>query len=212
MMGTFGLIAEVQGSTLQVQGDDGQTAVTFTDATTFTAQTTGTIDAVQVGLCVSGTDSTDDESTATQLTVTEPVDGACQGFGGAMGGGMGLPDGEDGERTPPSGAPSAMPSDMPSGGPVDGGQFGAFFSGLVTAVDGSTVTVESTDSESTTTTFTVADDAAITATTTGTSDDAVAGLCALAQGDTDSTGAVTATSIQLSEATDGECSFGGGMR
>lgn len=116
----------------------------------------------------------------------------------------------------PSSMPTDVPSDMasmdpgsmPSGAPESGGTGGgSFISGEITAVDGNTVTVKGTnDTEST---FTVSDDTTITTTKDASSDDAVEGVCALAQGDTDDTGAVTATSIALSEATDGECSMGG---
>ncbi|WGT46835.1 hypothetical protein [Tessaracoccus lacteus] len=221
--GTFGIIAAVQDSTLQVQGDDGQTAVTYTDDTTFTTQVTGSIDDLATGLCVSGMGTGDDSSvTASSLTVTEATDDGCTGgFSGGFGGGGERPSG-DASGAPsgmpsmdPSSMPTDMPSDMasmdpgsmPSGAPEGGGMGGgSFISGEITAVDGDTVTVNGPDD--TESTFTVSDDTTITTTTDASLDDAVEGVCALAQGDTDDTGAVTATSIALSEATDGECSMG----
>lgn len=109
--------------------------------------------------------------------------------------------------------PSGTPGEMPSGAPSDGGGFegvglpGTRVSGLVESVDGDTVTV--TGQDDTTSTFTIGSETIVTTTVEATSADAVAGLCASAQGDTDDTGAVTATSIRLSEATDGECTRGG---
>lgn len=226
--GTFGIIAAVSGETLQVRGSDAQTSVTYTDDTTFTQQVTGSADDLTKGLCVSGRGATgdDDTITAESLTITEATDDGCaSGFGG--GGGQ-RPDGDQG--TPPSdmpsmdpsampsdlptdmpsGAPSMDPSAMPSGAPGDGGgQGGSFISGEIASIDGDTVTVKGSDDE--TTTFKIGDDTTITTTKDAASKDAVEGVCALAQGDTDDTGAVTATSIALSEATDGECTMGGGM-
>lgn len=80
--------------------------------------------------------------------------------------------------------------------------------GLVTAVDGSTVTLQQTrpgSEEATTVTFTLGADATVTTTGAATAADATVGSCVTAQGEADDTGAVTATSMSLSEATDGEC-------
>ncbi|MFZ2429103.1 MAG: hypothetical protein WAW71_13270, partial [Propioniciclava sp.] len=88
--GTSGLIAQVSGTTLQVQGTSGQTAVTWSDATTFTQQVSGSAASITTGLCVSGMGEQADGNatvTVTRLTVTQPVDGACgQGFTGGGGG------------------------------------------------------------------------------------------------------------------------------
>lgn len=217
--GVSGLIAEVTDQTMQVQGQDGQTAVTWTDATTFTAQVAGTASDVVVGSCVVAIG--DSEDAVTRVTVTQAEDGACS-MGGMRGGGGQAPDGQ----TPPSGRPTGMPSGMPSGGPTgvpsgmpsgmpSGGPqgLGAMTAGLVTAVDGSTVTVTQTapgSTEETTSSFTLSADATVTATAAATSADAIVGSCASARGETDSTGALTATSVSLSQATDGQC--GGGFR
>ncbi|MDF1489227.1 DUF5666 domain-containing protein [Tessaracoccus caeni] len=226
MPGTFGLIADVQDSTMQVQGDDGQTAVTWTDDTAFTQQTAGSLDDIAVGSCVSGRGETSDDGTvsATQLTVTEPVDGECQSFGmGRQGGGnppQGMPEGGERPEGAPSGMPSDMPtdlpsgapSDLPSGGPGGGMTGGAFLSGAVTAIDGETITVESTvpgEDTPLTTTVAISTDITIATTSEASASDVATGLCASAQGETDDTGAVTASSVRLSEPVDGECSFGG---
>ena len=81
-------------------------------------------------------------------------------------------------------------------------------------VDGSTVTLTQTERDGTTSplTVTLAADATVTVTQDASASDAKVGLCALAQGETDSTGAVAATSIRLSEATDGSCTTSGGRR
>ncbi len=80
----------MQDSTLQVQGDDGQTAVTYTDDTTFTTQVTGSLEDLAKRLCVSGMGTGHDDSsvTASSLTVTEATDDGCTGgFSGGFGGG-----------------------------------------------------------------------------------------------------------------------------
>ncbi len=238
--GVSGMIAEVDGTTMQVQSDSGQTAVTWTDETSFTEQVPGDLSDVEAGMCVfgmgaatdeEGTDS-EDAVTVSQLTVTKAVDGKCQTMRGRRGGGS---DGDDGER--PSGAPSGMPSGAPGGesgerpegepgerpeggpgerpsgapegGPDGQGRPGTMVSGTVSSVDGHKITV--TDDEGAETTFTVADDVVVTTEKEASASDVAVDLCALAVGEPDSTGAVTATSVRLSEPADGSCG-GGGFR
>lgn len=218
--GVSGTLAEITGQTMQVQGQDGQTAVTWTDATTFTPQVTGGTADITVGSCVMATG--DDSEAVSRVLVTPAVDGACtMGIGAGRGGG-GMPQPPEGQTPPsgmPSGRPTDLPSDLPSGIPAppsgmtpDGGP-GAMTAGLVTAVEGATVTVSATvpaAGAETTSSFTLASDAEVTTSVAATSDAAVVGACVSAQGEADDTGAVTATSVSLSEAVDGEC--GGGFR
>lgn len=217
MPGVNGLIADITDTTMQVQGQSGQTAVTWSDTTTFTQQAAGTASDVTVGVCVSGMQVED--GSVTRLSVTQATDGACSmgGGGGQPSGGRpsempsGAPDGGE-PSDMPSGAPSGAPSGMPSGSP-DGAGAGTMVSGLVKAVDGTSVTVTRStpgSEESAETTLTVGSDTAITTTTDATAASAVVGACASARGEADGTGAVAATSITISEATDGEC--GGGAR
>src|SRR5438105_556143 len=56
--GVSGKIADVEGSTIQVQSTDTQTAVTFTDATAITAQLAATLADVKVGSCIVATAAT----------------------------------------------------------------------------------------------------------------------------------------------------------
>lgn len=227
--GTNGLIAAITGSTLQVQGSSGQTAVTWTDATAFTRQVAVPASEVTVGACVVGFGQSaegSDAVTVSALTLSDPVDGACQGgFGGGRGDGAmpgpgATPPAGRAGATPPPGmrspgagaTPPAMPSGAPTGAP--GGMPGTPVAGTVAAVDGSTLSVTRTAQDGTTSTVTVtlAADATVTATRAAQASDAAVGQCASAQGTTDSTGAVTATSIRLSEATDGACTLGGMRR
>src|SRR5665811_869771 len=50
--GTTGLLAQIDGKTLQVQGTDAQTAVTYSASTTFTNTVAAKLSDVVVGVCV----------------------------------------------------------------------------------------------------------------------------------------------------------------
>lgn len=74
-------------------------------------------------------------------------------------------------------------------------------SGLVTAVDGSTITVTSTAQDGTTSTKTVTVDDSTTYTTTqaATADALTAGRCVMASGTADSSGGYAATALVVSD-------------
>ena len=210
--GTSGEIASLTGTVMQVRSTDAQTAVTWTDDTTFTASVAGAPSDVTVGSCVvavstaTTADSTDATAplaaTSVQLT-TAADDGTCAGGGGPGGG----------QR--PDGAPTDMPTlpagDRPSGAP-DGGMrgFNGVARGKVTAIDGGTLTVEVTGQDDATTsrTVTVTDGTTYTKSVAADASAIVVGQCASARGDADDSGKVTATSITVSAPTDGECSTG----
>lgn len=192
MPGASGEIAAVSGKTLQVQGDSGQVAVTWTGSTAFTEQVDGTLADVTVGSCVMVTSEEDAAATAVRITAATD-DGCTGGFGGGPGGG---------ER------PTDMPSDMPPEMPTDrSGGFGGAF-GEVAAVAADGFTVQSMDDE-----VEVTVDAATSYSTTAEADAGAAsvGRCAIAIGEADDTGAVTATRISLSDPVDGSCSTGRGF-
>ncbi len=232
--GVTGEIAAVSDSVLQVQGDDGQTAVSWDDSTTITQTVTAALSDVTVGSCVVAVGAGDDGTAATSVTISTAVDGECTGgFGGGAGGGApggggagggempeggGMPSGAPDGQAPGDGEqPSGMPTDLPDG--ASGGGFGgmqSFIWGLVTAVDGSTITVESAgfgdDAETTTATVTV-DDATTYTTTADADATAIAvGRCVVAQGESDDSGKVAATSLALSDAGEDGCSTGFGGR
>lgn len=218
--GVFGLIAAVDGTTMQVQSDV-QTAVTWTDTTTVGREVTADVSAVTVGSCVVALvdDATADTPTATSIAVSDPVDGECTAAAGRFAGGMptDLPSGDASGR--PGGMPSGAPTDMPDGMPTDlpsrgampsdgatgmpgGGFGGAIVAGTVTAVDGESATVAQDDGS---TTVTVGADATVTATQPADATAIQTGLCVSARGDTDDRGGMTATSLTLSDAVDGAC-------
>ncbi|MDQ6897799.1 MAG: hypothetical protein M3171_14565, partial [Actinomycetota bacterium] len=149
--GTTGLIAAVSGSTMQVQTRTDQTAVSWTDTTTFTRQVVATLGDVTTGSCVTvlepqstgsatGTPGTAAAAptsvTAATVQVRPATNGQCAGgfAGGAGGGGAGGGG---------AGAPTGAPTRTGTAGPDGAGGFGRrATNGLVTAVNGSTITVQ----------------------------------------------------------------------
>lgn len=222
--GVSGLIAASSDDVLQVQSDSEQTAVSYTADTAVTSQVAGALSDVTVGSCVVAMTGSD-ASAASSIIVTEAVDGECTG---GFGGGGGQPGGQGagGSGTPPTDIPfptsTDAPSDAPTDAPTDGGPgsgqgFGAIASGLVTAVSGSTVTVDARTMGSDDTTSTdVTVDSATTFTKTVDADASalVVGQCVSAQGAADTSGGFAATSLQVSAPVDGSCvqRFGGGPR
>jgi len=234
--GAFGTLAEIDGSTLQVQNaQSGQVAVTYGSSTTFTESTTTTAAAIKVGDCVSVTGvrtqssapASASSSTATRPTsfpaasveISAPVNGACVatglGFGGG-GGGRGF-----GGGTRPGG--SNAPTDRPSGAPRGqgggrggfGGGFGDFATGKVAAATASSLTVVTTargQQASQTDTISLTSSTIYTENATATAKALKVGLCVFATGKAGTTGAVAATRIALSPATTNGCSTGFGRR
>jgi hypothetical protein len=210
--GGSGKVAAVTGSTAQVQGQSGQVAVTWTAKTTFTQQVSTTAKALKVGDCVvamPSSASSGDTSTvaAASVRISTPVGGSCtNGFRGDQRGGQGGGSRTD-QQAPPEGAPSGAPSD----GARRGG-FGAF--GKVTAVNGTGFTVESArpgSSDTSSVSVTTTSATTWTASAKATSTDVKVGRCVNSVGRPDSTGAITATSIAVSEPVNGQCAvmFGG---
>lgn len=232
--GASGLVAAVDGAVLQVQGASGQVAVTYTDETQISETVAGSATDLEVGACVLVRSDSDAEGQAsnvdaTSVSVSSPADdGTCDGGGPAGGGGFGR--GDDGG--PPTDLPSGMPEDLPSDFPteMDGGPgaFGGGTAGMVTAVDGESFIVEVTtpsrapgndsngnesdDEETTpaTVTVTVSSSTTWSVEVDAGADALVVGTCVTAVGETDNTGAVTATSIAVQPAEDGECAVLGG--
>jgi hypothetical protein len=219
-----GLIAAVDGTTMQVQSQQaGQTAVTWSDSTKFSHSVTVTISAIKAGSCVTaiaptGTDQAATSFTATTVTVSAATNGECgRGFGGPGGGnGSG---GASGVR--PSGAPTGFPSGGPGG--TGGGAlgFGGIATGKVVSVSGSSVVLDaeafdlnggSAAPTTTKKTITIGTDTTVSTQASTTSKSVVAGKCATVQGAADSEGTVTATSVSITDASNGQCTGGFGGR
>jgi len=222
--GVSGTIAAVSGKTLQVQGDNEQTAVTYTGTTDITKTVAAKLADVSVGSCItataipanaggrSATTPTVRPSTrpttrpthptkiaATSVAISKPVNGSCERAGG-LGGGL---NDQSSNRPRPTFSPRP-------GGSNNRGGFGGFESaiGTVRSVSGSGFVVASRrfDSSATTTvTVTTSSKTTFTRTTSGTAKDLATGTCVSAIGKASSTGAVRASSIQIRPATDGSC-------
>jgi hypothetical protein len=209
--GASGEVADVSGRTAQVQGPTGQVAVTWTGDTTFTEEVDATLADVTVGACVMVTGADDDtdadatEVTAATVRIDEPADGGGCGFGaGGPGGDAQRPEGA------PSDLPEGTPGDLPSGAP-DGVRRGFGTVGQVSAVfaDGFSVTSQRPGAEDPVeVTVTVDGDTTLTTTAPAKASAVEVGRCVVARGDSDDTGAVTATSISVSDPVDGECQGG----
>jgi hypothetical protein len=225
--GTSGKIAAISGNTLQVQSSSDQTAVKFGSSTKITQTVNVSLSAVKVGECVtanafptaaasssssssSSTSSPAASTVVTNVSISQPTAGSCTNAFGARGGAGG---------TRPSNRPSFSASNRPSSGRTFGGQFSAPTSGKVTAVSGSSITIDALDFQTRKTspkTVTVTSATKYTETKAATSSALTVGKCVLARGSADDSGSVTATSIAVSSPVNGSCTAGfagrGGFR
>ncbi len=199
MPGTFGEIAAADGDVLQVRNQmTGQVAVTVTGDTTITSQAAATRGDVAAGVCVvvrsADADDASDAAavTAASVAVSPAGDQGCTGgFGGPAGG--------TGRR--PADMPTERPSGMPSR-PPGGGRGGFGTVGRVSSVtDGGFVV----DGPNGSVTVTVGTDTTYTKQVSAAAGALTVGRCVRVQGDADDTGAVTATSVQVSDKVDDQC-------
>ncbi len=235
--GVTGLIAAVEGTTLQVQSSTEQTAVTYTKSTKITGQVATTASALAVGDCVMARPATTGGAAANGATppsgATAPTapaapttvaagtvqiistgQASCAAGRGDFAGGRGA-------GTPPSGAPTDRPTRTGTGeGRPGGGGFGGFGGfgaiGTVASLGKDTFTIteaagpQATASSSSPRTVTVT----YTGTTRFMASKAVParaikeGGCVTAIGPTDDVGTVAATSLSLSPAVAGQCTNG----
>jgi hypothetical protein len=220
-----GTIAAVAGTTMQVQSQQsGQVAVGWTSSTKFTQQVTLTPAGIKSGDCVtaiaaSGTSSTATTFTATTVSVTQPVNGSCAGGFGRGGASGNRPSGAPtGERPTNAPSPGASQSGFAGGGQA---RMIAIATGSVVSINGNSMVVAardftaagSTTSTPATSNKTVAlgSGTKISTTKAATSTAVKVGRCATAEGKADSTGAVAATRISITEPVNGQCSFAGGF-
>lgn len=208
MPGTAGEIAAVDGDVLQVRNPmTGQVAVTVTGTTTITDQASGSLADVVTGVCVVVRSATDDapgsdsgaptEVDAASVSVVPQGDDGCAAVGGFGGG----PGGGERPTDLPSDLPTDLPTDRPSGLP-DGMRMGFGASGEVTSVTASGFVVQGTDGD---VTVTVGDDTTYTKQVAADAKALSVGRCVRVAGDADDAGAVTAGSIQVSDAVNDQC-------
>lgn len=227
--GASGTIAEVSGSTMQVQSTQEQTQVTFSSSTKISQNKTVALSDIKVGDCVmaTGDASGDSAVSASSVRVSTAENGSCTENRGGMGMG-GVPGGGR-----PSGAPSGYPGGGQRGGPGgEGGPGGgnqnfATAFGKVTAISSGTLQISgryfsasqgmpsqgaTPDQSTQNATITVASGATITKEVSATKSALVVGQCATALGQADDRGVIAATSITVSAPTNGSCNrrFGAG--
>jgi hypothetical protein len=229
-----GSTAQVQNQTDGQVAVTWTSSTAFTQEVSTTAAAIKVGSCVVVGSAQTSTGSTTTTQptavTATTVRITPATGGTCSpGFGGRTGGFGGQGGGPQFSGGGPGGAAGGSggggfegtpPSGFPSGGPngANGRTFRGFGGGAfgkVTAVTANGFTVSSTrpnrsTGQSTTTTVTVTETGTTTYTTTvkGAASDVKVGVCVRAQGTTDSTGAVTARTVAISQPVNGECTTG----
>jgi len=172
--GATGLLAQIDGTTLQVQSADTQTAVTYSAKTTFTNTVAAKLSNVVVGVCVQARSASPASGTggkastaapsaaagtlvAASVEISPAVNGSCSTLGGLRRGGA-RPSGATGEPTPPAGTPDPGRTRGPraGGNRVDGNGFGGLGAfGKVIAVGGTGFTVESSRPQTSTATTAV---------------------------------------------------------
>ncbi|MCB0962418.1 MAG: hypothetical protein KDA98_03820 [Acidimicrobiales bacterium] len=143
--GTRGTVAANDGSTLEVEGVDGTAStVTTDDETTVVATLDGQLADLEVGDGVVVTASADDESVAERIV--DRGDLELAGAGGPGGGGQpseGFEPPEGGDFEPPEGVEPPEGLEPPADG--EALPAGAMTIGTVSAVDGTSITVELDD-------------------------------------------------------------------
>jgi hypothetical protein len=236
--GASGVVADLTGSTLQVQDPRaGQTAVTFTSSTTWQQVKAVGASALAVGDCVivvstsaptarptapptsgGAPASPTGPITARSVEISAAQGGQCRP-GRGVAGGLGLQRDRGTASPRPSLSPGAQGNRAGGRGFGGFGGFGA--SGMVTAVSADGFSVQETrrgpgDGTATTATaptstvqVTTTPSTSWTQTVPATSSVAKVGVCAAAIGPADDTGAVTARSITISQPVDGSCTQGG---
>jgi hypothetical protein len=223
-----GSVAAVTGSSMEVQNQQsGQVTVNWTPSTAFSQSASVPSTSVAAGDCVSVSGSSSKSTiTAKTVTISQPTAGKCStgGFGGGagrFGGGQTPPGGGSGQR------PGGGSGGPPGGG---GGRFGGagnvgFASGKVTAVGSNSLTVsgfssasiskkstKSSKKASKTTTVKVATNSTTTYAEdqTAAASNLAVGDCVTAAGSTDSTGAVSATTVRITSTGGQTCTTGFG--
>jgi hypothetical protein len=194
--GASGQLVQVNGQTLILSGPNGDTTVTVTATTTYTKTSIATLADITKGSCIVASgqkDATSGAVTAANVRISPKAASGCavRPFG---------PGANPGATPPAAATPRPSPSTQPNA---------AFVTGEVTAVSGTSVTVQPTTGSSQT--ITVASAATITATAEVTAAALQNGQCVRANGTRDPAGNVQATSITITPAgPSGTCTTGGG--
>lgn len=197
--GAFGQLVQIKGQTLIVSNSNGDTTVTYTGSTAITQTSTPTFADISNGECLTATGTKDSsgEVTASNVTVRNATNGSC-GARGLFGPGGG-PGGNGGATRTPN--PNRTP-------PPQAANFGRA-NGLVTAVNGTSVTVQ--DQSGTSTTITVPTTVQVSRIDTVDSSALQTGQCLTAIGNKASNGTVQARALTIIPAGPNGCAAGGGF-
>ena len=201
--GASGQLVQINGQTLILTGPNGDITVMYTSATTFTKTSIASLADITRGTCIlaTGQKNAAGAVTATTVLISPKTSTGCaaRNFGPSPG---------------PGASPRPAFSPRPGATPRPNGQANAtFVTGQVTAVTGPSVTVLTQTNGSQT--VTVASAATVTQSATVLASALQNGQCVRANGSTDATGNVQATSITITPAgPSGTCTtgLGGGRR
>jgi hypothetical protein len=190
--GASGQLVQMSGQNLTLSTTNGDVTVTYTSTTPITQTSTGVSADIVAGTCVAvvGTKDSTGAVTATSVRLSQPVSGACTSGNGIGGGGA-----------RPSGAPG--PSGVPTPNPNT-----AIVTGLVTAVNGTAVTIR--PATGAIITVTVPTTVTVNESQAATASDLVVDDCLLARGAKNSAGVIAATALTIEPATsNGTCTVVG---
>lgn len=196
--GAAGEVVQLGSTSLVLNTTTGDVTVDFSSSTPVSRTHTGTLADVATGMCITATGQKDATGAVTAATVilNAKVNGSCRGPLG-FGGPGGAPDRSPGATPRPTFTP------RPGTPPV------AFARGEITAVSGTSVTVLA--ATGTSTTITVPTTARISVVDSASTADLTVGDCVLATGQKNSSGVVTARSLNVVPAGPSGCFTGGGF-
>ena len=203
--GAAGQLVQIKGQTLILSNSQGDTTVTYTSSTPISETSTAALADITAGECIvaTGTKDSTGQITAQQVNVRNASNGTCTGGPGGVlfgpGGGGGN------TRTPnPSRTPNPQLANLGRA------------NGLVTAVSGTSVTVQdqggagSATPSGTIVTVTVPTTVTVNRTDTVDSSALQTGECVLAAGSKNSAGVVAANSLTIQPAGPNGCFTGAG--
>jgi hypothetical protein len=198
--GAQGELVQIKGTTLVLNATAGDVTVSYDTTTTFVKTSTGTFADIVKGKCVVATGQKDAAGavTASAVRLTDKVNGACslgQGGPGGPGGGPGVGASPNPARSPRPNA-SPRPANL------------AFVAGEVTAVAGTTVTVNSATGGSQT--VTVPTTVQVSRSAVAAATDLALHQCIAANGPRDAAGIVAARTVQIVPAGPSGCFTGTG--
>lgn len=190
--GASGQLVQINGQTLILTGQNGDTTVSYSSGTAIERRSTGTTADIATGMCVvvSGQQGQGTVTAATVQLSAKPASGCATGRGPGQGG-----PGQGAGRRSPRPAPSGAQANM------------AFVTGEVTAVSGIQVTV--TPASGTAHKVSVPTTAAVNKLDAGSPSDLQVNQCVLATGTKDAKGTVQATALTVSPpSASGGCATG----